>query len=96
MSVELLQHQNDGIVSLTLNRPQLHNSISILTLIDALISAFDRINAGKSVKVAILTGTHHPEAVTAFIERSSLPKIFITANNIALTRGLATIGGRST
>jgi enoyl-CoA hydratase/carnithine racemase len=56
MTEELLQHQNNGIVTLTLNRPQLRNSISSPTLIDALINAFDRINADKSVKVVILTG----------------------------------------
>lgn len=56
MSDMLLYDQDDAVVTLTLNRPEVRNSVSNPELINALIAAVDRINTDKSVKVAILTG----------------------------------------
>jgi enoyl-CoA hydratase/carnithine racemase len=52
----LLYEQSDGIATITINRPEIRNAISDPEMIDALIAAADRINADRSVRVAILTG----------------------------------------
>lgn len=46
----------DAIATLTLNKPELRNPISDLDMVDALVSALDRLNADQSIRVAILTG----------------------------------------
>lgn len=56
MSEILLYEQEGGIVTLTLNRPALRNPVSDSDMLEALIGAAERINADRSVRVAILTG----------------------------------------
>ncbi|MCP5420793.1 MAG: crotonase/enoyl-CoA hydratase family protein [Gammaproteobacteria bacterium] len=56
MSEPLLIEQQDAIVTLTLNRPELRNPISEDDMIDALESAVVRINRDSSVRVVIVTG----------------------------------------
>lgn len=56
MSDILLYEQHDGVVTLTINRPELRNAISDPDMMDALIAAVERINLDRSVRVAILTG----------------------------------------
>ena len=46
----------DGIATLTLNRPELHNPISDLPMVDALIAALAGADADPAVRVIILTG----------------------------------------
>jgi enoyl-CoA hydratase/carnithine racemase len=47
---------SDGIVTLTLNRPELRNPISDMEMIEALLSALERLENDSSARVAILTG----------------------------------------
>lgn len=52
----LLYEQQDGIATLTINRPEMRNAISDPDMLSALIGAAERINLDRSVRVAILTG----------------------------------------
>ncbi|MDR2992098.1 MAG: crotonase/enoyl-CoA hydratase family protein [Burkholderiaceae bacterium] len=56
MSDLLLYEQSEGIATLTINRPEIRNAISDPDMIEALIAAIERLNADRSVRVAILTG----------------------------------------
>ncbi|MFS0849484.1 crotonase/enoyl-CoA hydratase family protein [Novosphingobium panipatense] len=47
---------DDGIVLLTLNRPELRNPISDMEVIDALLASLERLEADPRARVAILTG----------------------------------------
>lgn len=55
-SAAVLYEQTDHIVTLTLNMPDLRNPVSEPSIIAGLIDAFDRLNADRSVRAAILTG----------------------------------------
>jgi enoyl-CoA hydratase/carnithine racemase len=46
----------DGIVTLTLNRPELRNPISDMPMVEALLGALERLDNDPSARVAILTG----------------------------------------
>lgn len=46
----------DAVATLTLNNPQLRNPISDIDMVDALISALDRVGRDQSVRAVILTG----------------------------------------
>ena len=52
----LYEGGDDGIVVLTLNRPDLRNPISDKEMIEALLSALVRLEADAGARVAILTG----------------------------------------
>lgn len=56
MNLPLLYEQDGGIVTLTLNRPEIRNVLSGSEMIDALVDAMQRINADRSVRAVILTG----------------------------------------
>lgn len=56
MSDPVLYDENDGIVTLTLNRPETRNPISDQDMIEAILEALDRIDGDMSVRAAILTG----------------------------------------
>jgi len=45
-----------GIVTLTLNRPELRNPISDMEMVEALLAALDRLEGDAAARVAILTG----------------------------------------
>ncbi|MFA7601550.1 MAG: crotonase/enoyl-CoA hydratase family protein [Novosphingobium sp.] len=47
---------DDGIVTLTLNRPEMRNPITDHEVIDALLAALARLEADPTARVAILTG----------------------------------------
>lgn len=55
MTDVLTDYQN-GIATLTLNRPELHNPISDLPMVDALVQALGEADADPAVRVIILTG----------------------------------------
>ncbi|MBP2231661.1 enoyl-CoA hydratase/carnithine racemase [Azospirillum agricola] len=57
MSDPVLYELEDGIVTLTLNRPDLRNPISDPDMVEAVVDALDRLNGDPAVRVAILTGT---------------------------------------
>ncbi|MCW2241725.1 crotonase/enoyl-CoA hydratase family protein [Azospirillum canadense] len=57
MSAPILYEIEDGIVTLTLNRPELRNPISDPDMVDAMVEALDRLNDDPAVRVAIVTGT---------------------------------------
>lgn len=46
----------DGIATLTLNNPELHNPISDRAMVDALVTALSHADADPAVRVVILTG----------------------------------------
>lgn len=52
----IYQAGDDGIVTLTLNRPELRNPISDREMIEALLAALDRLENDADARVAILTG----------------------------------------
>jgi len=56
MSDAVLFEQRDGIVTLTLNRPEKRNPISERDVVDALVDALSRVQADISARVVILTG----------------------------------------
>ena len=60
----------DAIATLTLNNPQMRNPISDTEMIDALISALQRVGRDRSVRAVILTG-----AGKAFSSGGNLQKI---------------------
>jgi len=66
-SAAVLYEQVGHIVTLTLNMPDLRNPVSEPAIIEGLIEAFDRMNADKNVRAAILTG-----AGTAFSSGGNL------------------------
>lgn len=51
---ELLQHQQDGVLTLTINRPERRNAMSP-AVISGLAAALTRANADRSVRVIVLT-----------------------------------------
>ncbi|SDA50748.1 Enoyl-CoA hydratase/carnithine racemase [Pseudomonas sp. NFACC15-1] len=53
----LLREVDEGIVTLTLNRPEQRNPISESDMIDALCNALEEADADWSARVVILTGT---------------------------------------
>lgn len=52
----LYEVADNGVVALTINRPELRNPISETDVIDGLLGALERMEADPSVRVAILTG----------------------------------------
>lgn len=52
----LLYDQQDGIVTLTMNRPEERNALSEASQMDEFVQTCDRINRDLSVKAVILTG----------------------------------------
>ncbi len=56
MEEHVLYDQQGGIVTLTLNDPARRNPISERGMVDAIITALERIDADPAVRVAILTG----------------------------------------
>jgi enoyl-CoA hydratase/carnithine racemase len=56
MSQPLLYEQDGGVVTLTMNRPELRNALSGSDMIDAFVEAAHRINTERSVRAVILTG----------------------------------------
>tara|TARA_R110002074_G_scaffold63988_5_gene153016 strand:- start:11202 stop:12002 length:801 start_codon:yes stop_codon:yes gene_type:complete len=56
MTEALLYKQDEGIVTLTINRPEERNALSDDKMFDAFLNAADRISKDKSVRCVILTG----------------------------------------
>ena len=56
MTAPVLIEAADGVVTLTLNRPEQRNPISDADMIDALIAALENLNEDATARVAILTG----------------------------------------
>ena len=51
----LYQADDEGIVTLTLNRPELRNPITDREVIDGLLAALERLEVDPAARVAILT-----------------------------------------
>ncbi len=66
----LTDRDADGIVTITLNRPDLRNPISDLDMVDALETTMRELDADPTVRVAILTG-----AGSAFSSGGNLKKM---------------------
>ncbi|WP_025898876.1 crotonase/enoyl-CoA hydratase family protein [Sneathiella glossodoripedis] len=56
MTEPLIYEQNEGIVTLTINRPEERNALSDDLIFNAFIDAANKINADNSVRCVILTG----------------------------------------
>ena len=56
MTEPLIYEQNEGIVTLTINRPEERNALSDDLIFNAFMDAADRINKDNSVRCVILTG----------------------------------------
>ena len=70
MSDAVLYGQDGAVVTLTLNLPAKRNPVSEAEIVDALIAGLQRIDADRSVRVAILTG-----AGTAFSSGGDIGKM---------------------
>ncbi|WP_353857366.1 crotonase/enoyl-CoA hydratase family protein [Azospirillum formosense] len=57
LSDPIIFENDDGIVTLTINRPETRNPISDPDMIEAMLEALDRIDRDLSIRAAILTGT---------------------------------------
>jgi len=56
MTEPLIYEQNEGIVTLTINRPEERNALSDDLIFKAFVDAAEKINADNSVRCVILTG----------------------------------------
>ena len=56
MTTLVLREAHDGIVTLTLNQPQMRNPISDRPMVDALVDALRSADADRATRVVILTG----------------------------------------
>ena len=56
MTEPLIYKQNEGIVTLTINRPEERNALSDDLIFNAFINAANKINSDNSVRCVILTG----------------------------------------
>ncbi|MBV9066271.1 MAG: enoyl-CoA hydratase/isomerase family protein, partial [Methylobacteriaceae bacterium] len=70
MQTPLDYAEEGGIVTLTMNMPEIRNAISSPEMIDALVEACERLNADLNARVAILTG-----AGTAFSSGGNVKKM---------------------
>lgn len=52
----LYQCDDEGVVTLTLNRPELRNPISDAEMVEGLLAALERLDSDPQARVAILTG----------------------------------------
>src|SRR5206468_10520018 len=70
--------EQGGIVTLTMNMPEIRNAISSPEMIDALVEACERLNADLKARVAILTG-----AGTAFSSGCNVKKMLASGETRA-------------
>jgi enoyl-CoA hydratase/carnithine racemase len=56
MKSKVLWEVSEGIATVTLNEPELRNPISDNELVEGLVTSLQRLNADRSIRVAILTG----------------------------------------
>ena len=56
MTDPVLYDVEDGIATITLNRPEKRNPISERDMVDAIVAALERTGGDPAVRVAILTG----------------------------------------
>ena len=71
MSDEVLLHEADGILTITINRPAAKNAVN-LAVATGIAAAIDRLDASPALRVGILTG-----AGSAFCSGMDL-KAFLT------------------
>ena len=69
MADPILYERDGGVVTLTLNQPELRNPISDNDVVDAIVTALDRLDDDREARVAILTG-----AGSAFSSGGNLKK----------------------
>ena len=74
MTDKVLYQQDGAIVTLTLNEPEKRNPISEPEMVEAIITSLMRVQADRSVRVAILTG-----AGTAFCSGGDLRRMKASA-----------------
>ncbi|MBU6166948.1 MAG: crotonase/enoyl-CoA hydratase family protein [Alphaproteobacteria bacterium] len=84
MSDLVLYQQDDGIVTLTLNQPELRNPVSDDDMVDAILAALARLEADGQARVAILTG-----AGSAFSSGGNLRKM-ASGDGLASARPIQT------
>ena len=88
---ELLRNDSAGIVTLTLNRPQQFNALS-MSLLDALQRELDLIAADGAVRVVVLAGNgrafcagHDLKEIRAHADPAFAEEVFARASRIMLT-----------
>ncbi|MGE5465547.1 MAG: enoyl-CoA hydratase [Methanocella sp.] len=86
----LLRRDAPGVATLTLNRPQQYNALS-LALLDALLGALEDIASDASVRVVVLAGAgkafcagHDLKELRANRDRSSAETVFRRASDVML------------
>jgi enoyl-CoA hydratase/carnithine racemase len=84
MSELVLYQQDGGIVTLTLNQPELRNPVSDDDMVDAILAALARLESDPAARVAILTG-----AGSAFSSGGNLRKM-ASGDGLASARPIQT------
>jgi len=87
---ELLSRTEDGIATLTLNRPTARNALSF-SLMEALTQALQRFGQAKAVRVIVIAGNgpafcagHDLRELRAMPERDRLDKLFACCTDLML------------
>ena len=87
----VLRQDRDGIASLTLNRPQARNALSV-GLMSALQKELDAIHADSSVRVVVLAGAgpafcagHDLKEMRANPDREAYESLFVQCSRLMLT-----------
>ena len=87
----VLRQDRDGIASLTLNRPQARNALSV-GLMSALQKELDAIHADSSVRVVVLAGAgpafcagHDLKEMRANPDRAAYEALFVQCSRLMLT-----------
>ena len=69
MATPVLYSADEGIVTITLNQPDMLNAMYEGDIIDGLVEALDRLNADSQARVAILTGAGNAFSAGANLKR---------------------------
>jgi len=85
---QLLEELSDGVLRLTLNRPQARNALS-MALMDELIAALDRAGAAREVRVVVIAGAgpafcagHDLRELRADRSRAALERVFTRCSEL--------------
>ena len=73
MSDVVLTEVNDGVMTVTLNRPEAKNAVN-LAMAEGIAAAMDELDSNDAIRVAILTGSNN-----TFCSALSCPNTAVTA-----------------
>lgn len=82
----LYETSGEGVVTLTLNRPEMRNPISDPEMVEALVAALDRLDGDPAARVAILTGAGKGFSSGGNVKEMKPGSTSLNAGNPAATR----------